>query len=70
MLESRSLLVICFKYSSVYMSVPNSTTAALHPSPTVAASESLFYLPCVSRTEHNFMCLVTSLTRGKVYRVS
>ena len=33
-LYSRSLLVICFKYSSVYMSISNSLTIPLcHPSP-------------------------------------
>ena len=35
MLYSRSLLVIHFKYSSVYMFIPNSLTiSSLHPSPT------------------------------------
>ena len=38
-LQSRSLSVICFKYSSVYMSVPNSLTIpSLNPSPLVTIS--------------------------------
>ena len=39
MLYSRSLLVIHFKYSSVYMSIPNSLTIpSPHPSPLVTIS--------------------------------
>ena len=48
-LSSRSMLVICFKYSSVYISIPNSKSILpLHPFPLVtihAFSKSVNLLP-------------------------